>query len=209
MATGVAIQRALGIASAYESEADAHGAAPLVTREPVCSDPRAETLRLIAVEAARELADALGGSAPAPENAPSGDPVLAFRSRMLAVQGELSAPALLAKSTREVRDVMQLLVQLLLEPSHVNGDGGRVNALSVGARAAPAQEAAPHAQRGRHAERLRRHRLRGLADRAARAGRGRGAAPATELRCASRWPRWSADGRAARSTSPANRISRR
>jgi hypothetical protein len=49
---------------------------------------------------------------------------------MLSVQGELSAPALLAKSPREVRDVMLLLVQLLLEPSHVNGDGALVNALS-------------------------------------------------------------------------------
>jgi hypothetical protein len=129
VATGVAIQRALGIASAYETEADAAGAAPLVTREPTCADPRAEMLRLLAVEASRELADALGGSGLTPENG-SSDPVLAFRSRMLAVQGELSAPALLAKSTREVREVMQLLVQLLLEPGHVNGDGGLVNALS-------------------------------------------------------------------------------
>ena len=130
VATGVAIQRALGIATAYESEADACDAAPLVTREPELSDARFETLRRLAVEAANEIANALGGAVPAPENAPSEDPVVTFRSRVLAVQGELSAPALLMRSTRDVREVMQLLVKLVLEPSHVSGDGNLVNSLS-------------------------------------------------------------------------------
>jgi hypothetical protein len=130
VAAGAAIQRALGIASGYETEADAAGAA-LVTREPVLADPRFETLRQLAVEAASELAAALGAGASAPASAPDGDPVLAFRSRMLAVQAELSAPALLTQSTRDVREAMQLLVQLALEPTHVSGHAQLVNALSA------------------------------------------------------------------------------
>ena len=55
---------------------------------------------------------------------------MAFRSRMFAVQAELSAAALLTRWARDVRDVMQLLVSLVLEPEHVSGDGALVNALS-------------------------------------------------------------------------------
>ena len=130
IAAGAAIQRALGIATGYESEADAAGAA-LVTPEPALADPRGETLRQLAVEAASELADALGGGAPPSDAAPGADPVVALRSRMLAIQGELSAPALLTRSTRDVREVMQLLLQLVLEPEHVSGHGNHVNALSA------------------------------------------------------------------------------
>jgi tetratricopeptide (TPR) repeat protein len=128
IATGVAIQRALGIATGYESEADAAGATP-VTHEPTLTDARSETLRRLAVEAASELAAALGGNPPT-GSAPGADPVAACRSRVLAVQGELTAPALLTRSARDVREVMQLLVQLALEPEQVSGHGNLVNALS-------------------------------------------------------------------------------
>ena len=101
-----------------------------MTREPALADARGEMLRQLAIEAAGELAEALGGGSPAPEPAAGGDPVVAFRSRMLAVQAELSAAALLTRSARDVRDVMQLLVSLVLEPEHVSGDGALVNALS-------------------------------------------------------------------------------
>jgi hypothetical protein len=83
IAAGAAITRALGIATGYESEADAAGAA-LVTGEPVLADARSELLRRLAVEAADELAAALGGASSAPETAANGDPVVAFRSRVLA-----------------------------------------------------------------------------------------------------------------------------
>jgi tetratricopeptide (TPR) repeat protein len=129
IAAGAAITRALGIATGYESEADAAGAA-LVTGEPVLADARSELLRRLAVEAADELAAALGGASSAPETAANGDPVVAFRSRVLAVQAELSAAALLTRSARDVREVMELLVSLVLEPEHVSGDGNLVNALS-------------------------------------------------------------------------------
>jgi tetratricopeptide (TPR) repeat protein len=129
VAAGAAILRALGIATGYESEADAAGAA-LVTREATLTSPAGETLRQLAIGAASELADALGGGAPIPEPSSDGDPVVAFRSRMLAVQAELSAAALLTQSARDVRDVMLLLVQLVLEPEHVTGQGNLVNALS-------------------------------------------------------------------------------
>jgi len=130
IAAGVAITRALGIATGYESEADAAGAA-LVTRETELADARFERLRQLAIEAAGELTHALGGGHPAPEPAANADPVVAFRSRVLAVQAELSAAALLTRSARDVRDVMQLLVSLVLEPEHVSGDGTLVNALSA------------------------------------------------------------------------------
>ncbi len=129
VAAGVAILRALGIATSRESEADAAGAA-LVTRETALADPRFETLRRIAMEAASELARALGGSTPTPAAAPNGDPVVAFRGRVLAIQAELSAAVLLTQSARDVREVLELLVQLALQPEHVNGHGTLVNALS-------------------------------------------------------------------------------
>jgi hypothetical protein len=129
IAAGVAITRALGIATGYESEADAAGAA-LVTGEPVLADARFETLRQLAIEAADELAEALGGGVSASEPAAGSDPVVAFRSRVLAVEAELSAAALLTRSARDVREVMQLLVSLVLEPEHVSGTGTLVNALS-------------------------------------------------------------------------------
>ena len=41
---------------------------------------------------------------------------MAFRSRVFAAQAEFSAAALLARSARDVRAVMQLLVSLVLDP---------------------------------------------------------------------------------------------
>jgi hypothetical protein len=101
-----------------------------VTAEAVLADTRFETLRQLAMEAAVELGEALGTGTPPPATAPGGDPVLAFRSRLLAVQAELSAAALLTQSTRDVREVMLLLIQLVLPPAHVSGPGALVNALS-------------------------------------------------------------------------------
>ena len=129
VAAGAAILRALGIATGYESEADAAGAA-LVTREPALASAAAETLRQLAIGAASEIAEALGGGTPIPEPAADADPVVAFRSRLLAVQAELSAAALLTQSSRDVREVMLLFVQFVLEPEHVSGQGTLVNALS-------------------------------------------------------------------------------
>jgi len=130
IALGVAIQRALGIASAYETEEEALEATPLVASESLLGDARFEILRRVAVEAAGEIASALQASIPGPASAPSDDPVLTFRGRMLAVQGELSAPALLPLSTRELEEVLRLVVQLVVEPAHVTGDGNLVNALA-------------------------------------------------------------------------------
>jgi tetratricopeptide (TPR) repeat protein len=130
IAAGVAITRALGIATGYESEADAAGAT-LITHEPTLADARFELLRGLAIEAAAELAEALGGGSSVSEPASGDDPVVAFRSRVLAVQAELSAAALLTRSARDVREVMQLLVSLVLDPDHVSGDGTLVNALSA------------------------------------------------------------------------------
>ncbi|MEM7408627.1 MAG: tetratricopeptide repeat protein [Myxococcota bacterium] len=129
VATGVGIQRALGVASAYEGEEAAQGAAPFVSREPRLRDRRFEILRQLAVEAAPEISTALGAARPAAPSSP-GDPAAAFRNRMLEVQGELSAPALLTRSSQEVGEAMRLVVALALEPEHVRGDGQLVNALS-------------------------------------------------------------------------------
>ena len=129
VATGVGIQRALGVASAYEGEEEARNAAPFVSREPRLRDRRFEILRQLAVEAAPELGTALGAGR-SQEGGNAHDPAAAFRNRMLAIQGELSAPALLTRSSQEVGEAMRLVVALALEPEHVRGDGQLVNALS-------------------------------------------------------------------------------
>jgi tetratricopeptide (TPR) repeat protein len=131
VATGALIQRDLGVASSYETEEDVSDAAPFVTEEPRLEDARFELLRRIAVEASAEIATALGDGATVPESESSQDDVVAFRSRVLALQGELSAPSLLTRSGSDVGEVLALVVDLVLEPSQVNGDGALVNGLSA------------------------------------------------------------------------------
>ena len=130
VARGVALQRALGIATAYDREADPDAALRWGGGEPALADPRFEALRLLSVEASSELARALGGSDAVAGEPGSDDPLAALRARMFALQGELSAPALLARSDSEAGEALGLLAALLLEPEAVEGDGQLVNALT-------------------------------------------------------------------------------
>ncbi len=130
VATGIALQRELGVASPYDNDEDVSMAAPFVTEPATLGDEHFERLRQIAIEASPEMAAALGAGAGAPEPPGSDDGVVAFRSRMLAVQGELSSPCLLTRSASDVGAVLRLVAELVLEPNHVTGDGNLVNALS-------------------------------------------------------------------------------
>ena len=130
-AKGIALMRALGIASPYESGESADSPAVWAGPEPALREPHHEALRKLASEASRELAEALGGTHAREDAVASKPGPAALRERMLLLQGELSAPALLACSEDDARQALRLLVELLLEPESVRGDGQLVNALSA------------------------------------------------------------------------------
>jgi tetratricopeptide (TPR) repeat protein len=130
IAQGVHILRALGVASAYETESsDAAAVPPRKRSEATLDDPLQERLRHLAQEAAREIATALETPGE-PEPPSSDDPEAAFRAAALMVEGQLTAPALLPLPTREVADLLVLIATLVLDPEQVRGDGRRLNALS-------------------------------------------------------------------------------
>jgi tetratricopeptide (TPR) repeat protein len=123
---GIAILRGLGVASSYESEAEA---GELLVGTPGLRDPLFEQLRTVVAEARPVLDEALGASSDIPSaDVPEGE--AAFRNAMFEAEGELTAKALLPLPTEELAEVVRLLVQLAIDPESVNGDGRLVNALS-------------------------------------------------------------------------------
>ncbi len=126
---GLAILRALGIASASElAAAPAALSGPIAGGGAGLDDPLHEQLRLVAEHAAREIGDALGPSGPA--SAPCADPLAAFRAAAFAAEGRLCAPALLALPTRELREVLLLVATLALDVGDLRVSGRHVNALT-------------------------------------------------------------------------------
>jgi len=128
-AHGRAILRALGATSAAEStDAPAALACPLAAGERL-DDPLAETLRQLAQQAAREIAEALDSS---PELAATaaGSPLANFRAAALAAQGRLTAPALLPLTAVQQGEVLGLVASLVVEPDLVRGGGQLVNGLA-------------------------------------------------------------------------------
>jgi tetratricopeptide (TPR) repeat protein len=130
VAAGVRILRALGIASAYETEdASAPTAEPRLRAEAQLDDARFERLRRVAQEAGREIAAALDTPGE-PKPPPPDNPEAAFRASVFKAEGQLTAHALLPLPTRELADLLTLLATLILDPEHVRGDGHLINALS-------------------------------------------------------------------------------
>jgi tetratricopeptide (TPR) repeat protein len=130
VASGLYLLRALGVASAFESDDHAMPAAAPPRSQPVTlDDPSFEKLRRLAEAASREIATAL--ETPGEPEAPTSDaPEAAFRAAVLIAEGRLTAPALLPLPTREVAEILLLLATLLLDPEQIRGDGRRINALS-------------------------------------------------------------------------------
>ncbi|MGH0028332.1 MAG: tetratricopeptide repeat protein [Myxococcota bacterium] len=127
--TGLAVLRALGLASAYEVE-EAERAAGLALPEGL-ADPHFERLRAVAVLAADAIAQALEASEhPDAPDAGDATPEAGFRAVRLRIEGELAAPALVPLPTEELAEVLRLVVRLSVDPDAVRGDGRRVNALS-------------------------------------------------------------------------------
>jgi tetratricopeptide (TPR) repeat protein len=117
---GIALLRGLGAASAYELEEQE---ASLPTPAPVLEDPLLETLRGIAQDAAEPIASALEASG-APDVGEADGAVGRFRAALLRAEGRLSAPALLTLPTREVAEVLTLVVRLTVDPSPSTATGG-------------------------------------------------------------------------------------
>jgi tetratricopeptide (TPR) repeat protein len=128
-AHGRAILRALGAQSAAEPpDAPAALARPLAAGETL-DDPLAETLRQLAQQAAREIAEALDSSPELPVSA-GASPLAAFRAAALAAQGRLTAPALLPLTAAQHGEVLGVVANLVLEPDLVRGGGQLVNGLA-------------------------------------------------------------------------------
>ena len=53
---------------------------------------------------------------------------------MLSAEGRLTAPALLPRTTREIAEILSMVVRLAVDPDSVHGDGRRVNALAAALR---------------------------------------------------------------------------
>ncbi len=127
---GLVILRALGVATAEESrEAPARLPFPIAPR-PGLSDPRRELARRLAQEAAPELGEALGGARIVATPRDASDGAARFRAAVTAVEGELSAAALVPLATPEVAKALILVAELGSEAETVSGDGAFVNALS-------------------------------------------------------------------------------
>jgi tetratricopeptide (TPR) repeat protein len=131
VADGLAIQRALGMASPRTWDEAPEAVSIRLAGTPALSDPLAEQVRRMAQAATTELAEALDGSSTSDVDTPEdADATTAFRSAALAAEGRLTAPALVPLSDGEVREVLSIVAALVLDPEQVRGDGQRVNALS-------------------------------------------------------------------------------
>jgi tetratricopeptide (TPR) repeat protein len=126
---GLAILRALGVATPSEQSAAPLALSTRIAAGGSLDDPLHEKLRQVAEQAAREIGDALGHSGAPP--APSGDAQAEFRAAALVAEGRLSAPALLPLPTRELREVLLVVASLALEAEDVHGSGRFVNALTA------------------------------------------------------------------------------
>jgi tetratricopeptide (TPR) repeat protein len=129
---GIALLRALGLASAYEQDESGAAADWRPEAEPGLADALFETLRQLAREGALALAAARGepeASSLERTPAPAAE-VERFRAALQQALAELSAPALQGLSGDEVGTLLKLLASVLLDPDGVHGDGRRVNALS-------------------------------------------------------------------------------
>ena len=103
-------------------------ARPLAAGEKL-DDPLAETLRQLAQQAAREIAEALDSSPELPATT-GASPLAAFRAAALAAQGRLTAPALLPLTAAQQGEVLGVVASLVLEPDLVRGGGQLVNGLA-------------------------------------------------------------------------------
>ena len=128
-AHGRAILRALGAGGVAEpTDAPAALARPLAAGEQL-DDPLAETLRQLAQQAAREIAEALDSS-PVLAATTGASPLAAFRAAALATQGRLTAPALLPLTAAQQGEVLGVVANLVVEPDLVRGGGQLVNGLA-------------------------------------------------------------------------------
>ena len=110
----MAILRAIGVISPAEADDAPAAVATRVAGKHKLSDPQWETLRCLAHAAA----DAIGAAHPAPDlpDPPDeGDAVARFRTRLLAAEAHLTAPALVRLSDEETAQVLRRLISLVLE----------------------------------------------------------------------------------------------
>ncbi len=135
-AQGRAILRALGAASVAEPDDAPASLSRSLFGTGELAHPVAETVRKLAQQAAKEIAEALDSSSVLANAAGSGN-VAAFRSAALTAQGRLTAPALLPLPATQQGEVLRLVASLAVAPDLVRGGGQLVNGLAsaIGRRA--------------------------------------------------------------------------
>jgi tetratricopeptide (TPR) repeat protein len=129
-ASGLAVLRALGVATPDERIQAPNRPHRASGTKPALPDPLFEAVRRAAMEAAPEIAEALGVGAPTEQTADAADPVARFRARITTAEGRLAAPALVPLQTDELGEALLLVAQLATEVEELNGDGNLINALS-------------------------------------------------------------------------------
>ncbi len=125
-----AILRALGVATSAEC-ALAPARPPGLTEAVSAGlpDPLEECARQLAVGAAEEISEALGGSAGS--GARAGDAVSRLRAAIAEQEAALSAPGLVALPPEEVGAAIALVARLAEDRTTVRADGHLVNALGA------------------------------------------------------------------------------
>jgi tetratricopeptide (TPR) repeat protein len=126
---GLAILRALGLASSEERSAAPARLPFRAAPDPAFEQPAWEALRRLVQEAAPALADALGASRQTVAG-PGEDTLTRFRNAAVAAEADLTAPALLPLGAREFEETLQVLIRVADEQETVTGDGHLVNALA-------------------------------------------------------------------------------
>ena len=127
-ANGLALLRALGVASPEERDVAPDRLRLAVAHEPSLEQVVWERVRLAFREIANELGEALGGSGV--DERPAEAPRARFRELALRAEGELCAPALVPLDAAALREVALVVAGLVHERDAVVGDGALVNRLA-------------------------------------------------------------------------------
>jgi len=126
---GLALLRALGLASPEERDRSPDALPLRLGRTARFDDPLWEKLRRVVQNAAQDLAQALGSSKPQPPSDEGGEAQRAFWALLREAEAELTAPFLASLPVDELARTLRSLVGLALGSGSVTGDAPVATAL--------------------------------------------------------------------------------
>ncbi|MBW2361078.1 MAG: hypothetical protein JRG84_09275 [Deltaproteobacteria bacterium] len=127
---GLALLRALGIATAEEAAAAPDRMALVLAPRLGLDSTLGEALRAAVQCAAEDIGRALGAPGHMATPDAGADPTAQFRADALTAQAELTAHGLLPLPTNEMADVVRCVALLALDPASVHTSGATLNAIS-------------------------------------------------------------------------------